>query len=449
MSGYKIFIVEDDPWYGEILEYHLSLNEDYQVNLFESGKDCIKNLHEQPDLITIDYSLGDMNGRELFDKIRQWNANIPVIVISGQQEIDVALDLLKSGAFDYIIKDDNTKELLWNSVLKAQETAELRKEVSNLKQQLGDKYDLKKSIIGNSRVMEQTFNLMTKAINSHINVSITGETGTGKEVVAKAIHYNSDRKKKSFVPVNMASIPSELVESELFGHEKGSFTGAVARKIGKFEEAQGGTIFLDEIAELDMAAQSKLLRVLQEREVTRVGGNGTIKLDVRVIVATHKNLQEEVQKGNFREDLYYRVIGLPIELPALREREEDILLLAKHFLDAFCKESGAKKIGITEDAQQKLMSYNYPGNIRELKSMIELAAVMSDGKNIEAKDINYASAKGDQAFMAVEKSMREYNCDIIKYFLKKYDNDVLLVAEKLSIGKSTIYKMIKDKEIEL
>lgn len=262
MSGYKIFIVEDDPWYGEILEYHLSLNEDYQVNLFESGKDCIKNLHEQPDLITIDYSLGDMNGRELFDKIRQWNANIPVIVISGQQEIDVALDLLKSGAFDYIIKDDNTKELLWNSVLKAQETAELRKEVSNLKQQLGDKYDLKKSIIGNSRVMEQTFNLMTKAINSHINVSITGETGTGKEVVAKAIHYNSDRKKKSFVPVNMASIPSELVESELFGHEKGSFTGAVARKIGKFEEAQGGTIFLDEIAELDMAAQSKLLRVL-------------------------------------------------------------------------------------------------------------------------------------------------------------------------------------------
>lgn len=160
-------------------------------------------------------------------------------------------------------------------------------------------------------------------------------------------------------------------------------------------------------------------------------------------------MQEEVQKGNFREDLYYRVIGLPIELPALREREEDILLLAKHFLDAFCKESGAKKIGITEDSQQKLMSYNYPGNIRELKSMIELAAVMSDGKNIEAKDINYASAKGDQAFMAVEKSMREYNCDIIKYFLKKYDNDVLLVAEKLSIGKSTIYKMIKDKEIEL
>ena len=449
MDGYKIFIVEDDPWYGEILEYHLSLNNDYGVSLFESGKACLKELHQQPDLITIDYSLGDMNGEELFQKIRQWNPNVPVIVISGQQEIDVALDLLKSGVLDYIIKDDNTKELLWNSVLKAQETAQLKQQVRNLTQQLGDKFDFKKSIIGNSRVMKNTFKLMTKAIGSHINVSISGETGTGKEIVAKAIHFNSDRKKKTFVPVNMASIPSELVESELFGHEKGSFTGAIARKIGKFEEAQGGSIFLDEIAELDIAAQSKLLRVLQEREITRVGGSGTVQLDVRVIAATHKNLQEEVQKGNFREDLYYRVIGLPIDLPPLREREEDVLLLAKYFLDAFCKESKSTVIKISAEAKKKLMSYNYPGNIRELKSMIELAAVMSDGKTIESNDINYGSARGDMAFMAIEKSMREYNCDIIKYFLKKYDNDVLMVGDKLSIGKSTIYKMIKDKEIEI
>lgn len=288
---------------------------------------------------------------------------------------------------------------------------------------------------------------MDKATKTCINVSITGETGTGKELVAKAIHYNSDRKKKNFVAVNMAAIPKELIESELFGHEKGAFTGAAGRKAGKFEDASGGTIFLDEIAELDLSLQSKLLRVLQEREVVRVGGNETIKLDVRLIIATHKNLADEVEKGNFREDLYYRIIGLPIELPPLRERGNDILILAKYFADEFARENKLSAINLSQDARDKLMRYNYPGNIRELKSIIDLAAVMCEGNEIKADDISYASAKGTQAFMAEEKTLRDYTCDIIKYYLKKYNNDVIAAAGRLDIGKSTIYKMIQQKEI--
>jgi DNA-binding NtrC family response regulator len=290
---------------------------------------------------------------------------------------------------------------------------------------------------------------MNKAVETTINVSVNGETGTGKEVVAKAIHYNSDRKRKNFVAVNMAAIPRELIESELFGYEKGAFTGALARKTGKFEEANQGTIFLDEIAELDLSLQSKLLRVLQEREVVRVGGNECVKLDVRLIVASHKNLAEEVKKGLFREDLYYRIIGLPIELPPLRERGNDVLILAKHFAEEFVKENKLACPVFRQDAKDKLLRYNYPGNVRELKAMTELAVVMCDGKEITADDISYTTAKGNETFMAEEKTLRQYTCDIVKYYIKKYNNDVITTADKLDIGKSTIYKMIQQKEIVL
>jgi DNA-binding NtrC family response regulator len=290
---------------------------------------------------------------------------------------------------------------------------------------------------------------MEKATKTNINVSITGETGTGKEVVSKAIHYNSDRKKKPFVAVNMAAIPKELVESELFGHEKGAFTGAVARKAGKFEEANGGTIFLDEIAELDLNLQSKILRVLQEREVIRVGGNEKVKLDIRLIVATHKNLPDEVKKGNFREDLYYRIIGLPVELPPLRDRGNDVLILAKHFTDEFAKENKLGHVTISSEAKQKLMGYHFPGNIRELKAIMELASVMCTDGDIQPDDITFNSTKSDDVFTMEQKSLRQYTCDIIKYYLRKYDDDVMLVADKLDIGKSTIYKMLQQKEIVL
>ena len=447
MSQFKIFIVEDDPWYGKLLNYHLSLNPEYAVTVFELGKDCLINLHQKPDVICIDFGLPDIAGDKLYEKIRAINNTIPVVVISGQEEISVAVELLKAGVTDYIIKDDNSKNILWNSILKIRETAGLRKEVAVLKEQLVQKFDFEKSIIGQSAPMKKVFALIEKATKTNINVSITGETGTGKELVAKAIHYNSQRKDKSFVAVNMAAIPKELVESELFGHEKGAFTGAITRKIGKFEEAQGGTIFLDEISELDLSIQSKILRVLQEREVVRIGGNENIKLDVRLLTATHRTLIDEVKAGSFREDLYYRVIGLPIELPPLRDRGSDVLILSKYFSDAFMKNNNMKEVGFSDDAKEKLTSYSFPGNVRELKAIVDLACVMGDGIEIKASDITYAAIKSDENYIAQEKTLREYNFDIIKFFLDKYDNNVLLVAKKLDIGKSTIYKMIKENEI--
>jgi len=449
MEPFKIFIVEDDPWYGEILEYHLSLNEDYIVSRFTTGTQCLANLHKKPDLITIDFSLPDFTGDKLYQRIKETDDSIPVLAISGQEEIAVAVNLLKMGVTDYLIKDENTKDMLWNAVINIRKMGRLKKEVEQLREELGQKFSFEKSIKGQSPALQKVFALMEKATKTNINVSITGETGTGKEVVSKAIHYNCERKKKPFVAVNMAAIPKELIESELFGHEKGAFTGAVARKAGKFEEANTGTIFLDEIAELDLSLQSKLLRVLQEREVIRVGGNEKVKLDIRLIVATHKNLADEVKKGNFREDLYYRIMGLPIELPPLRDRGNDVLILAKFFIDDFAKENKLGSINLSKEAKEKLMMYHFPGNIRELKAMMELACVMCNNQEIVEEDITFNATKNEDFFSMEQKTLRQYTCDIIKYYLKKFDDDVMMVADKLDIGKSTIYKMLQQKEIVL
>jgi DNA-binding NtrC family response regulator len=447
MPGYKIFIVDDDPWYGEILEYHLSLNPDYSITRFTNGKSCLDMLFLNPDFITVDYSLPDMTGGQLFTQIRNLQPNIPVVVISSQEDIAVAVNLLKKGVYDYLLKDDNTKDLLWNTIIQSRETQKLRKEVEVLREELVRKYEFESVIKGQSPALKRVFALMEKAAKTVINVSVTGETGTGKELVAKAIHFNGDRRKKPFVAVNMAAIPSELFESELFGHEKGAFTGAVTRKIGKFEEAQGGTLFLDEVSEMDLSAQTKLLRVIQERELVRVGGNEVVSLDVRIISATHRNMANEVQAGRFREDLYYRILGLPIELPPLRERGQDVLLLAKHFADDSAQINKLGNIIITNEAKEKLLRYSFPGNIRELKSVIELAVVMSSDGEMKADDLTFFSARSEGLFANEEKTLRQFECDIIKYFLKKYDNDVLMVAKKLDVGKSTIYKMIQNKEI--
>lgn len=447
MDKFKIYIVDDDPWYGEILEYYLAMNPDYAITRFSTAKACLASLHTKPDLVTLDYSLEDGNGKDVLMKIKQYNANIPVIIISGQEDIGTAIELLKSGASDYFVKNDNTKDLLWNAVIRIREHQSLKQEVEELKEQLGHKNETSKLIKGNSPAIQKIYGLIEKAGRTNINVSITGETGTGKEVVAKAIHFNSARAKMPFVAINMAAIPKELLESELFGYEKGAFTGAMARKIGRFEEANKGTLFLDEIAELDLTLQSKLLRVLQEREVVRVGGNEKMALDVRIIIATHKNLAEEVRTGNFREDFYYRITGLPIDLPPLRERGSDILLLAKYFLDDFCKQNKMPTIVIPHSTKEKLLGYSYPGNVRELRSTIELAAVMCDQKEILPEDITFNAVSVSKQFLSEEKTLKSYNIDIIGYFLKKYDGNVVKVAEKLDVGKSKIYKMIQEKEI--
>ncbi len=442
----RIFVVEDDPAYTKFLKYVLGLNPDFEPEYFTSGKDCLAQLHKKPSIVTLDYSLPDMEGEKVLKSIREYDPDISVIIVSAQEKIGTAVELLKAGAFDYITKDEDAKDRILNSIKNARNKTSLIREIDRLKHEITTKYEFEKSIIGTSPAIKKIFDLIEKAVKTQITVSVTGETGTGKELIAKAIHYNSKRKNKSLVAVNVAAIPKELIESELFGHEKGAFTGAASRRIGKFEEAEGGTIFLDEIGEMDLSLQSKLLRVLQEKELTRIGGNQVIKLDVRVIVATHRNLLEEVRSGRFREDLYYRLLGLPIHLPALRERGQDILLLARHFLDQFAKENDLKKIKLSAQAQDKLLQYPFPGNVRELKSIIELAAVMATENEIQEKDITFTTPLRDDAMLLKEMTLQEYTYRIIRNYLSKYNNNVLDVARRLDIGKSSIYRYLKEME---
>lgn len=445
-SSFRIFIVEDDPWYNELLSYHLSLNPEYKISRFHSAKECLANLYQQPAVICLDYSLPDGNGEEVLRKIKQTTSDIQVVVISGQEDIKTAIDLLKLGAYDYIVKDDDTKDRLWHTINNIRQKFGLQEEINFLKEEISKKYDFN-NIIGTSDAIRKTFSLIEKAANSKITVSITGETGTGKEVVAKAIHYNSERRNKPFVAVNITAIPKDLIESELFGHEKGAFTGADSRRTGLFEEADKGTIFLDEIGEMDINLQTKLLRVLQEMEVKRVGSNKSVPIDVRVIVATHKNLAEEVKNGNFREDLYYRLLGLPIMLPPLRERGNDILLISKYFINDYCKQNKLSKLSLSTEAQKKLLDYPFPGNVRELKAVIELACVMADDKLIDEENIIFNTSSSLADMLSQELTLEEYTIRIIRNYLDRYNRNVLLVAKKLGIGKSTIYRLLKTNKL--
>ena len=443
-QSFKIFIVEDDDWYRKLLVHTLSLNPDHSVSAFPDGESMLKELKEKPQLITLDFRLPDYNGSELYDKIKAIDPSIEVIIISEQQDIETAISLLKKGAYDYLTKTDDIRDRLIHVLNKLSKNKKLEAQVENLQKEVEKKYDFQNNIIGQSAGIKRVFKMIEKAISTNITVMVTGETGTGKEVVAKSIHYNGKQKTKPFVPVNMGAIPKDLVESELFGHEKGSFTGAVGQHIGKFEQANGGTLFLDEIGEMDIALQSKLLRALQEKEITRVGGSSTIKVDCRVIVATHRNLQEAVKNGNFREDLYYRLFGLPIELPPLREREKDVLILAKHFAENFAEENDQKVKSFSKEALKKLMNYPFPGNIRELKSIVELSIVMSDQDEIDAEDITFAQKDMLTDVLAEEMSMKDYQMRIIHLYLKRYNDDIKLVADKLDIGQSTIYRLLKE-----
>lgn len=384
---FKIFVVEDDEWYNRLLVHNLSMNPDYEIESFTSGKECLNNLHKDPDVVTLDYRLPDMKGLEILKQIKSENEEIQVILISEQDEIEVVVELLKYGAYDYIVKSKDIRERLLNTVNNIRKGERLKREIVTLRSEVKKKYNFENTIIGNSPATKKIFSLIEKATRTNISVMVTGETGTGKELVAKAIHYNSQRANKPFIAVNMAAIPKDLTESELFGHEKGAFTGANIRRIGKFEEANGGTLFLDEIAEMDISLQAKLLRALQEKEIVRIGSNKSIKTDSRIIVATNQNLQDAVLKGNFRQDLYYRLFGLSIELPALRNRGNDIITLSKHFIKEFCTENKLPVKSLTTSAVGKLRSYSFPGNIRELKSVIELAITLSDNEEITDESI--------------------------------------------------------------
>lgn len=443
----KVFIVEDDEVYAKYLKHFVELNPDYEAQVFSTGKDFLQNLNVNDQVVTLDYTLPDISCEKLIKEIRKLNSQIQIIVISAQEEISTAVKLLKNGVYDYIEKNEDTRAKLLNTLKHVAENQSLKMELENLRSEVKNKYGFRSILIGNDSSMNKVFTLMEKAVKSNITVSITGETGTGKELVARAIHYNSSFGNKKIVSVNMSAIPTGLIESELFGHEKGAFTGAQTTRIGKFEEAQGGTLFLDEIAELNLEVQAKLLRALQDREIIRVGGNKAIKLNVRIIVATHKNLFDEVKKGNFREDLYYRILGLPILIPPLRDRAGDKIILAKHFLEAFCLDNSFEIKEVSKRAKEKILNYHWPGNVRELKAVIELAAVMSNNHLIEEEDIMLNSSNNSLQILEQEMTLDEYTRHIISFYLNKHNSNVVEVAKKLNVGKSTIYRMIKEGKV--
>lgn len=444
----KIFIVEDDPWYSEMVAYHLSLNPDYEVSCFRTARECIEALYMRPDVVSLDYDLSGENGGRLLKRIKQQYADIAVVMLSGQEDVQTAVELLHGGADDYIVKNEQAIPRLRHALQKIERQRQLQQEVETLREQVSARYDFSRIVKGTSSAMQDLFRLLSKAAGSSITVSITGETGTGKELVARAVHYNSERHKEAFVAVNVAAIPSELIESELFGYEKGAFTGAAERRIGKIEQAHKGTLFLDEVAEMPLEMQSKLLRVLQERELVRLGGSQLVRVDFRLIIATHRQLIEEVRNKRFREDLYYRLLGLSVTLPALRDRKEDIPLLAEHFLQEYALANNRPMCYLSVEAQKRLLSYAFPGNIRELRALIELAVVMAEGEEIVPEHLLFPEQDLLSVLLREEPmTLRGYVRSIVRHYMDKYGNDYDLVAEKLDMGKSTLYKMRKEGEI--
>jgi DNA-binding NtrC family response regulator len=387
----KVFIIEDDPIVTSVIRQSLIVNANCEIFTFENAQDSLNNLHHNPDIVILDYNLPDEDGFSVMAKIKAYSQTIQVIICSGQEKADVVLKCLNNGANGYVFKDEMMIEYIRKSVNTLAENSTLRKEVELLKDQIIDRNKYS-NIIGNSKEVLKVLRLIQKVEKNNMTVLVTGQSGTGKELVAKALHYNSNRSRKPFVIVNMGAIPTDLVESELFGHEKGAFTDAREKRIGKFEEADGGTIFLDEIGEMDLSLQTKLLRVLQEKEVTRIGSNKIMKLDFRLIAATNKNMLHEVKEGRFREDLFYRLQGFLIHLPPLKERGDDILLLGKSFLNDFCKENRMPQVTLSKDACSFMLDYDWPGNIRELKAVIERAALMAEDNIITVEDLTFVSA---------------------------------------------------------
>lgn len=439
---FTIYLIEDDIWYLKMLNHQLLFNPDHEVKVFSDPASLVKNLTKKPDLICMDFMLPGINGYELLDKIFRINPKQDVIVISAQEDINTVVKLIRRGVADYIVKDENTKQQLWKSIEAIKERKKLNEEFNYLKDELKVKYDFTKFIVGNSKKIEKVFELIPKTLNSNINVLLSGETGTGKELVAKSIHYNSTYSNGKFVPINVSAIPEQLLESELFGYEKGAFTGADKTKKGKIELAHKGTLFLDEISEMSKPLQAKLLRVLQERELTRVGGLKTIPVDFRLISASNKDLNEQVRLNNFREDFYFRLIGFPICLPPLRERDNDVLILAKHFAEEFSKQNKRKTPSFTVKANEKLLGHCFPGNVRELKSVVELACVLCDDFLIQPKDISFIKNIFDFSIQE-NLTLKEHEVKIIKHHLENNNHNVSKTSKILDISKTKIYDLLK------
>ena len=384
MSNFHILLIDDEPAQITSIKSFLK-RRDYTVSSANSGLDGINIVKDgNIDLVFTDYRMPEMDGLEVVKSIKEINPELPVVVITAFSDIKDAVQVMKEGAFDYLSKPIQLEELEI-LVKKAKERNDLISENRLLKEQLKEqfKFDF---IVTKSPKMEKILSTTSRVAKSTSTVLIRGETGTGKELIARALHFGSERQNKPLITVNCAALSENLLESELFGHEKGSFTGASSQRIGRFEQADGGTLFIDEIGDISLQTQVKLLRALQFGEFERIGGTKTIKVDGRVVTATNRNLEELIENGEFRQDLYYRINVIAINLPALRERKEDIPILIKHFIDKYSKENSKDVKDISKEAHNQLMHYHYPGNIRELENIIESAIVMARGDIITIDD---------------------------------------------------------------
>ncbi|MDY7033973.1 MAG: sigma-54 dependent transcriptional regulator [Thermodesulfobacteriota bacterium] len=447
----QILIVDDELGTRESLK--MILGKDYEIVTAHNGKDALGMIERvKPNLVLMDIIMPGMDGLTVLERIKELHEDLLVVMITATTTVKTAVRAMKLGAYDYITKPFDLDEVRL-TVKKALSNQDLKEEVKILRSQINKNYGFE-NIVGRSKGMRDIFDIIRQVADSKATVLIKGESGTGKELVAKAIHFHSNRSKKPFIAINCAGIPETLIESELFGHEKGAFTNAYGRKPGRFEQADSGTLFLDEIGELSLSTQAKILRFLQERELVRVGGTKTIQVDVRLVAATNRNLEESVAKGTFRDDLYYRINVVPICLPPLRERKEDIPLLVDHFLNQIMQERDLVVKGISDEALDLLVQYNWAGNVRELENVIERIALLSKNGKILPEDfpenirnnarLNVLKEAVLNGRVSLETAETEFERDIILNTLKKTNFVQTKAAELLGISRRILkYKMDK------
>ncbi len=454
----NILIIDDAKDIRESLEGVMA-DEGYNVTTAESGEEGLKLIADlMPELVLLDIWMDGMDGVEVLTKLKEDYPDIEVVMISGHATIETAVKTTKLGAYDFI-----EKPLSLDKVVLAVEHALEKHRLVEENKALKGTQKAKFEIIGETPVMKKLRSNITQAAPSNAWILITGENGTGKELVARNIHIQSTRSERSFVEVNCAAIPEELIESELFGHEKGAFTGAVSAKKGRFDMADGGTLFLDEIGDMSLSAQAKILRILQEQSFERVGGTKKINVDVRVVAATNKNLEEEIKNGNFREDLYYRLNVIPFHVPKLTDRTDDISLFVEHFVDVFAKETGRVNSKVTKEAMEKLVTYTWPGNVRELRNMMEMLVIMSKPGGIDVGDLpahvtgvpksalaGNTSAGASPLFISndIKAAKKEFEKAYIAEKLKAHDGNIAKTAESIGLERSHLYRKVKSYGLE-
>ncbi len=436
----RILIVEDEEKLRRVMELQL-VSAGFDVDKAGSAEEGLR-LAERANMVLTDLRLPGMDGLELLHSIHRQNPQVPVVVMTAYGTVEVAVEAMKAGAVDFLLKPFSLEHLM-AVVSKALELTQLRDENRQLKEELGRRYEFE-NIVGRSSAMQEIFGTLTRVAASRATVLLAGESGVGKDLIARAIHFHSSRRDKPFVKINCTSIPENLMESELFGYEKGAFTGANTSKPGKFEQADTGTVFLDEIGDVPPSIQVKLLRILQEREFERLGSNKTRHIDVRVVAATNVDLREALEQGTFREDLYYRLNVVPINIPPLRDRREDIAFLAEHFVEKLAKETGIDIRGITPAAIEKLLAYHWPGNVRELENVIERSVVLCSCARLDAVDIRLDMSPQrtrpatTDTFLPEGMTLDQYEQSIIREALKRASGNKSQAARLLGLTRNAL-----------